>query len=77
MKDVYSSVLELFLSNDVLYYVILYYVSCFVWTPGRVAAAFATANGDPNKTSNTKEKQSTSAQHMWELLQDCWKKHSR
>ena len=38
---------ELFLSINVLYYVILYYVSCFVWTPGRVAAVFATANGDP------------------------------
>jgi hypothetical protein len=25
-------------------------MSCFVWTPGRVAAAFTTANGDPNKT---------------------------
>ena len=22
-----------------------------------------------------KEKQPTSAQHMWELLQDCWKRH--
>ena len=28
--------------------------TCFVWTPGRVAAAFATANGDPNKIPNTK-----------------------
>ena len=51
--DVCSSVLELFLSIDVLYYVILYYVSYFVWTPGRVAAAFATTNGDPNKIPNT------------------------
>jgi hypothetical protein len=42
------------LSIDVLYYVILDYVSCFVWTPGRVAADFATANGDPNKIPNTK-----------------------
>ena len=42
-------VVELFLSDDVLYQVILYYVSCFVWTPGSVAGAFATANGDPNK----------------------------
>ena len=50
-----SSVLELFLSNGVQYYVILYYVSCFVWTPGRVAAAFATANGDPNKIPNTQK----------------------
>jgi hypothetical protein len=25
-----------------------------MWTPGRVAAAFATANGDPNKIPNTK-----------------------
>ena len=32
-----------------LYYVILYYVSCFVWIPERVAAAFATANADSNK----------------------------
>ena len=43
----------LFLSIDVLYYVILHYVSCVVWTPGRVAAAFATANGDSNKIPNT------------------------
>ena len=42
------------MSNDVLYDVIMYYVSCFVWTPGRVAAAFATADGDPNKIPNTK-----------------------
>ena len=54
-KNVCSSVLELFLSNDFLYYVILYYVSCFVWTPGSVAAAFATANGDPNKIPNYKQ----------------------
>jgi hypothetical protein len=58
--NVCSSVLELFLSIDVLYYVILYYVilyygSCFVWTPGRVVAAFATANGDPNKIPNRLE----------------------
>jgi hypothetical protein len=53
-KNVCSSVLELFLSNDVLYYVILYYVSYFVLTPGRVVADFATANGDPNKIPNTK-----------------------
>jgi hypothetical protein len=39
----------MFLSIDVLYYVILNYVSCIVWTPGRVAAASATVNGDPNK----------------------------
>ena len=32
---------------------VLYYVSCLVWTPGRVAAAFATANGDPNKIPNS------------------------
>ena len=50
--NIFSSVLELFLSVDVLYYVILYCVSCFVWTPGRVAAAFVTANGDPNKIPN-------------------------
>ena len=37
------------MSIDVLYYVILYYVSCFAWTSARVPAAFATANGDPNK----------------------------
>ena len=24
-----------------------YIMSCFVWTPERVAATFATANGDP------------------------------
>lgn len=24
-------------------------MSCFVWTPGRVAAAFAAAKGDRNK----------------------------
>ena len=42
----------LFLPINVLYYVILYYVSCSVWTPGRVAAAFATANEDPNKITN-------------------------
>jgi hypothetical protein len=24
-----------------------------VWIPGRVASAFATANGDPNKIPNT------------------------
>ena len=47
-----SSVLELFLSIDVLYYVL-----CFVWSPGRVAAAFATANGDPNKIPNTNTSQ--------------------
>ena len=35
----------LFLSINVLYYVMVH-VLC--WTPGRVAAAFATANGDPN-----------------------------
>ena len=28
-------------------------MSCFVWTPGRGASAFATANGDPNKIPNT------------------------
>ena len=48
MPFTFFYVLELFLSIDGLY-VILYYVSCFVLTPGRVAAAFATANGDPNK----------------------------
>ena len=48
-----SSVLDMSLSIDVLYYVILFCVSCFLWTPGRVAAAFATANGDPNKIPNT------------------------
>ena len=42
-QNVCSSVPELFLSIDILY------VSYFVWTPGRVAAAFATAYGDPNK----------------------------
>ena len=47
-----SSVLELFLSINVLNYVILYYALRFMWTPGRVAAAFATANGDPNKIPN-------------------------
>ena len=52
-KNVCSSVLELVLANDVLYNVELYYVIRFVWTPGRVAAAFATANGDPNKIPNT------------------------
>ena len=52
-KNGCSSVLELFLSNDVLYYVILYCVSCFVWTPGTGAADFVTANGDPNKMPNT------------------------
>ena len=41
------------MSIDVLYHVILYYVSCFVWTPGRVAAAFATDNEDPNKNPVT------------------------
>jgi hypothetical protein len=30
------------------------YVSCFVLTVGGVAAAFATANGDPSKIPNTK-----------------------
>jgi hypothetical protein len=25
------------------------------------------------KDQSVKEKQPTSAQHMWELLQDCWK----
>ena len=58
-KNVCSSVLELFLSNAVLYSVILYYVSCFVWTPGRVAAAFATVNGDPNKIPNSTQKKAT------------------
>ena len=41
------------MSVNVLYYVILYYVSCSVWNPGRVATAFATANRDPNKIPNT------------------------
>ena len=44
--SVSSSVLDLFLSINVLYYVMLH-VLC--WTAGRVVAAFATANGDPNK----------------------------
>ena len=48
--NVCSYVLELF-------NVILCYVSCFVWTTGRVAAAFATADGDPNKIPNTKERE--------------------
>jgi hypothetical protein len=30
-------------------------MSCFVWTLGRVAAAFATANGEPNKITNNKK----------------------
>jgi hypothetical protein len=51
-KNVCSSVLELFLSNDVLN---CHSVSCFVWNPGKVAAAFATANGDPNKIPNVSE----------------------
>jgi hypothetical protein len=33
------------LSINVLYYVMFQ----VVWIPGRVAAAFATANGEPNK----------------------------
>ena len=45
-KNVCRSVLELFLSINVLYYV--------VWTPVRGVAAFATVNGDPNKIPNTK-----------------------
>ena len=40
--------LELFLSISVLYYVMFY----VLWTPGRVAASFATANGDPNNTEH-------------------------
>ena len=31
-------------------------MSCFVWTPGRVAAAIATTNGDPIKYINTDTK---------------------
>ena len=45
-----SSVLELFWSINVLYYV-MFHVLC--WTPGRGAAAFATANGDLNVIPNT------------------------
>jgi hypothetical protein len=43
-------VLELLLSIDVLYYVMFRVLS---GTPGRLAAAFATATGDPNKIPNT------------------------
>ena len=33
--------------------VLVYYCSvllCYMWTQGRIAVAFATANGDPNKS---------------------------
>jgi hypothetical protein len=65
-KYVCCSVLELFLSIDVLY---CHSVEMFVWTPGRVAAAFATDNGDPNKIPNSKAPftHSTSLSEMVEL----------
>ena len=33
---------------------VLCIMSCFMWTPGKVAAALAVANWDPNKILNTK-----------------------
>ena len=45
---------------------ILCNVSCFGWTPGRVAAAFATANGDPNNIPNCPLPQNL--RHLWHCV---------
>jgi hypothetical protein len=61
-------VLDLFLSINVLYYV-MFHVLC--GTPGRVATAFSTANEDPYEMENTK----LPVHQLWKIVELCLYTH--